>query len=136
MARKGRITELSLYPAIKNIFNVYGASAVQEVKFGTRPDLLVEWFGEKWLVSVKIGNPEKPKLLKEAMKQYLNHMLETGRKYGMIIFYLEEIRKTELSETMIEATVESTKAYFIVMNPSMELRKTLPDALEEIKRVL
>ncbi|WP_457549298.1 hypothetical protein [Archaeoglobus sp.] len=57
--RRGRITERSLYPAIKDVFKKFGATAVQEVKFGTQPDIIADWLGEKWLISVKIGDPTR-----------------------------------------------------------------------------
>ena len=136
MAKRGRITERSLYPAIKDVFKNFGATSVQEVKFGTQPDIVADWLGEKWLISVKIGDPTRQKLLKDAFMQYVNHVLDSGIKYGMIIFYPEEIRNVEPDEQAIHSAVENTEAYFLVVNPQMELRKTLAEALEEIKSTL
>ena len=136
MSRRGQITELSLYPAIKREFEDRGAEVVTEPKFITRPDFIVKWLGEKWIVSVKIGDPMQPRILREAFVQYVSHMKDTGIGYGMIIFYPKEIRRVELTEEAIKRAVRETVAYFIVLNPQMELRRMLPQALTEIERVL
>ncbi len=136
MPKKGRITERSLYPSIKRIFNEYGATAVQEVIFNSYPDLLVDWLGEKWIISVKIGDPEKPNLLRKAFLQYISHMSDIGTNFGMLIFYPENIRKVRPSEEDIEKAVRFTRAYTIVFKPQMELFETLPLILSEIRKVL
>ena len=134
---RGRITEQSLYPAIKSVFKEKGAKSVTEERFNTQPDLVAEWLGEKWIVSVKIGEPlRNVRLLKDALVQYTRHMIDSGISYGMIIFYPEKIRKIEPSEDVIENAVRTMPAYFLVLNPQMELRKPLPEALTEIMNVL
>ncbi|WP_457549299.1 hypothetical protein [Archaeoglobus sp.] len=54
----------------------------------------------------------------------------------MIIFYPKEIRNVEPDERAIQFAIENTEAYFLVVNPQMELRKTLAEALEEIRSTL
>ena len=125
-----------MYSAIHKVFEEHGAKPVPQVKFVTVPDFVVDWLGERWIVSIKIGDPTQPKLLKNAFIQYIGHMRDSGISYGMIIFYPEEIREAEPSYEAIENIVRYTPAYFIVLNPQMELRKPLPEALGEIERVL
>ncbi len=136
MKRIGKITERSLYPSLKTVFNRFGAQAVQEIYFGTQPDLIVSWLGERWLISVKIGDPTTPRLLRTAFTQYIAHMLDSGIKYGMIIFFPESIRKTPPKEEALLKSIETQDAYFLVMNPQLELRCTLAEALEKIKDTL
>ena len=136
MTRRGVITERTLYPAIKKIFNEHGATAIQEVKFDTYPDLLVEWLGEKWIVSVKIGDPERPHFLRKAFLQYISHMATIETSYGMLIFYPESIRKVEPLEEAVEKAIRTFEAYIVVFNPPMELRTTLSSALVEISNKL
>jgi len=133
--RRGKITERSLYPAIKEIFREFGATSVQEVIVDTSPDLIVQWLGENWIVSVKIGEP-RGKLLKDAFIQYITHMKDTKIPYGMIIFYPENIRKTKPSEEIIEKVVRSTRAYILVLNPQTEFFKPLSEALAEVSKIL
>lgn len=137
MGRRCIVTERTLYPAIKRVFNEYGAKVIIEPSYRvTMPDLLVEWLGEKWIISVKIGDPNKPRLLREAFMQYMNHVANVGTTYGMVMFYPESVRKLECSEEVIEEAVRTTNAYFVVFKPQMELRKPLPAALHEIMEVL
>jgi len=136
-SKSGRITERSLYSAIKSVFREYGAKTADEVKFDTEPDIIVrDWHGRDFIVSVKIGDPAEPRLLKDAFIQYVSHMRDTGIEYGMIIFYPESIRKVEPSDDVIERIVRLEEAYFVVLNPQMELRTTLPKALLMISDVL
>ncbi|MGQ4891579.1 MAG: HsdM family class I SAM-dependent methyltransferase [Candidatus Njordarchaeia archaeon] len=136
MIRRGRITERSLYPVIKRVFEEHGAKAVTEIRYVSLPDLIVDWLGEYWIVSIKIGDPKRPKVLRDAFMQYISHMQDSGIKYGMIIFYPEEIREIEPSNEAIEKAVRNNVAYFIVLNPQMELRDSLPVALDKIEEIL
>jgi len=131
-----RITERTLYPAIKKVFEEHGARIITEIKYITTPDFVAEWLGERWIISIKIGDPTKPKLLRDAFMQYVSHMRDFKIDYGMIIFYPEDIRKVRPSDEAVERAVRTTAAYFIVLNPQMELRRPLPEALDEIERVL
>jgi len=135
--KKGKVTERTLYPSIKKVFEECGASSVTEITFDTTPDLVAEWLGEKWLISVKIGDPTRDnKKLKEAFIQYIRHMRDSEIKYGMIVFYPEDIRKIEPRDKVVENAIRTREAYFIVLNPQLEFRKPLLNALEEIERVL
>jgi len=136
MNARGRVTERSLYPAIQKIFKEHGARSVPEEKRVTAPDFIVEWLGERWIVSIKIGDPTRPRLLKEAFIQFISHVRDFKIDYGMIIFYPEEIREIEPSEETIENVVRTADAYFIVLKPQIELRKPLPSALDEIERII
>ncbi len=131
-----KITERSLYPAIEKIFSEMGAKAVQEVRVDSYPDLLVKWLGEQWIVSVKIGDPNRPKILKNAFLQYITHMRDTGINYGMIIFFPDSIRKISPDPSSIERAVRKTRSYIIVLNPQLELYEFLPDALRSITEVI
>jgi len=134
--KRGKITERTLYPSIKNVLKECGAGSVTEVTFDTTPDLVAKWLGEEWLISVKIGDPTRKKLLKEAFIQYMRHKEDSNAKYGMIVFYPEDVRKIEPRDEVVEDAVRTREAYFIVEKPQFECRKPLPDALREIERVL
>ncbi len=136
MSRHGKITERTLYPAMKEIFNEHNGQAIQEVYFGTQPDLLLDWLGSKWLVSVKIGDPSKPRALKSAVIQYMQHVVDTNIKHGMIIFFPEDIRKIKPDEQAVRLAVEQTPVYLLVMNPPMEFLGPLSVGLSKIKSTL
>jgi len=131
-----RITERTLYPDIKRIFEEHGAKVVQEPIRETLPDFIVEWLGENWLVSIKIGDATNPGFLKKALVQYIREREDFKTNYGMIIFYPSEIKNVKPTPEAVEDVVRRREAYFIVIRPQMELRRTLSDALSEIERTL
>ncbi|MDI9642122.1 MAG: N-6 DNA methylase [Archaeoglobales archaeon] len=131
-----RITERTLYPSIQRVFNELGAKVISEVKYVSIPDFVVEWLGEHWIISIKIGDPNNPRELKEAFMQYVSHMRDVGTEYGMIVFYPNEIKKRRTSADDVEDLVRNCSAYFIVLNPQLELRSSLPVALKKVEDVL
>jgi hypothetical protein len=131
-----RITEPTLYPYIKEVFEEHDAEALTTIKIVTLPDFIVNWLGERWLISIKIGDIKKSEFLKKTFIQYINEMKDFNVKYGMIIFYPEEIREIEPTDDTVRNTIRRKEAYFIVLDPQMELRKPLPDALSEIENAL
>lgn len=90
------------------MFKVHGAKVATTIRYITEPDFIVDWLGEEWIVSVKIGDPSRPKVLRDAFVQYIDHMKDTGIGYGMIIFYPEEIRKVRPVEEEIERAPRET----------------------------
>jgi len=133
--RRGYVTEETLYPDIKQVLEEHGAKVVTTVRFFTTPDFIVEWLGEQWIISIKIGDPTKPHVLKKAFIQYIDHMQDTGIKYGMIIFYPEKTRKLEPSADIIRSFVRNEPVYAVVLNPQMELREQLSAVLSRVKQV-
>jgi len=135
ITKRGKIIEESLYSDVKEIFEEHGASVVTTVKYLTIPDFVIEWLGEQWIISVKIGDPIQPRLLKNAFLQYVGHMRDTGIKYGMILFYPEKARKLKPLADEIRRFVRSEQVYAIVLNPQMELREPLSKVLDKIEEV-
>jgi len=133
---RGRVTEETLYPYVKQIFEEHGASIVTTIKYLTVPDFVASWLGEQWIVSIKIGDPTQPRLLKSAFTQYVGHMRDTGIKYGMIIFYPEKTRRLRPVDEEIRRFVRTEPVYVIVLNPQTELREPLPNVLDEIEKIL
>ncbi|WP_297500470.1 N-6 DNA methylase [Thermococcus sp.] len=136
--RRGKVTERSLYAPMIQIFERFGGKGVQEALYKSQPDIIVDWLGEKWIVSVKLGDPtRRAKLVIDAILQYQDHVRDTELKYGMIVFFPEEVRKINPEDKdRLEEFIDMTPAYVLVMNPSMEIRASFPEALYQIRKTI
>jgi hypothetical protein len=136
-----RITERSLYQAIYKVFKEFGANVIMEPKKVTEPDIIVDWIGEKWLVSVKIGDIDKPKFIKDAFIQLFNELRDfsdvlKGSGRAILLIYPEDIRKIKREESEIERAIREVPTYAIVLQPQIELREILPKVLKSIDGIL
>jgi type I restriction-modification system DNA methylase subunit len=136
-----RISEPSLYPSIRNVFKEVGASVVQELRKATQPDFVVDWLGDRWLVSIKIGDVSKPKFVKDVFIQLYDELRDfrehlRGSDRALLLIYPESIRKVRPEEAEIERAVRSVDVYAISLRPQMELRAPLPKVLREIEEVV
>ncbi|MCO6041631.1 N-6 DNA methylase [Thermococcus alcaliphilus] len=136
--KKGKVTERSLYTPMVKVFERHGGKGISEISYKSVPDLIVEWLGEKWIVSVKIGDPlKRAKLVIDAILQYQDHVRDTGIEYGMIVFFPEEVRKiSPYDQDALENFVETAPTYVLVMNPSMEIRDSFSNVLYEIRKAI
>ena len=136
-----RITEGSLYQAIYKVFKEFGANVIMEPKKVTEPDFIIDWIGEKWLVSVKIGDIDKPKFIKDAFIQLFNELRDfsdilKGSGRAILLIYPEDIRKIKPEESEIERAIREVPTYAIVLRPQIELREILPEVLKSIDGIL
>jgi len=136
-----RITERSLYPAIRDLFVESGASVVQEPKKERTPDFVVSWLGDRWLVSVKIGDVDKPKFIKDALVQLYSELRDfqehlKGSDRAILLIYPENVRKTKPEEAEIKRAIKTMAVYAIVLKPQMEIRAPLPEVLKNVEEVL
>jgi len=138
---KVRITEPSLYPFIYKIFAERGARVVEELIKDTMPDFIVDWLGERWLVSVKIGDIGKSKFVKDMFVQLFNELRDfreflRGSDRAILLIYPDDIRKIKPEEEEIERAVREMEVYAIVLRPQMEIRAPLPEVLKEVEETL
>jgi type I restriction-modification system DNA methylase subunit len=136
-----RITEESLYPAICEILAEFGASVVPEPKKIAKPDFVVDWLGERWLISVKIGDVDKPKFIKDTFIQLYSELRDfrehlKGSDRAILLIYPERVRKIRPEEAEIKRAVRTENVYAIVLRPQMEHRDILSNILKEIEKVL
>jgi len=136
-----QITERSLYPAIHRVFTEAGARVVEEPKRDTVPDFVVSWLGEYWLVSVKIGDVDKPRFIKNAFIQLFNelrdfHDVLKGSHRAILLLYPERVKRVRPEEAEIERVVREVEVYTIVLRPQMEVRAPLPIALRKVEEAL
>jgi len=136
-----RITERSLYPAIYRILAEVGAKVVEEPMRTTLPDFVVSWFGELWLVSVKIGDIEEPRFIKGAFVQLFKELGDfrevlKGSDRAILLIYPESIKKIKPEEAEIERAVREEQVYAIVLRPQMEVRAPLPEVLKKVEEAL
>ncbi|NLI98541.1 N-6 DNA methylase [bacterium] len=102
-----RVTERSFYPELIDIIRSKGGQAVSEIMYQSEPDIQFELGNRTWLLSVKIG--ENPKIIKDALLQYLRHKDDSGIKFGLILFLPDLFRKIEPAESAIRSTLRRTK---------------------------
>ncbi|MCC6005333.1 MAG: N-6 DNA methylase [Thermofilum sp.] len=136
-----RITEPSLYPYILEVLAEAGAKVVPELIKSTKPDFVVDWLGERWLVSVKIGDFERSKFIKDAFIQLYSELQDfqfylKGSDRAVLLIYPEEIRKIAPDESEIRRAVRESEVYAVVLKPQMERRDPLPDVLKYIEETL
>lgn len=111
-----RITEQSLYGDLKQVLELHGAvDVVPEIKYDSEIDISFEFFGIKWLLSVKIG--ESPTILRRAFLQYDRHREESGFTHGLILFFPEEIRKIKPSQQDVTKAVNEKKCTCLILAP-------------------
>ncbi|ADD08203.1 class I SAM-dependent DNA methyltransferase [Candidatus Aciduliprofundum boonei] len=136
--KRGKVTERSLYPAIIDLLKKRGAEGVEEIKYESQPDIIADWLGARWIISIKIGNYTKSMFFKNAMIQYARHIIDSGLKYGMIIFLPESIRNISVEEKALYNAIRNKKAYVILDTPETqkEFLDTLPNIFEEVERIL
>lgn len=113
-----RITELTLYPALMHYIQQAGGSSVQEVTYNSRPDILFELNGEKWLLSVKIGDDTAT--LKSAFVQYMRHKQESRLRFGLLLLFPETIRSTRPVEREVLRAVRECDATVLVDTPDIK----------------
>lgn len=126
-----KITERSFYPIIIEVIESFGGSGVQEVSFNSEPDILFDLRGQRWLLSVKIG--ETVKIIKNALLQYLRHKEESGLRYGLVLLLPESIRRTHPTASDLRKAIEMTQATTLVDAGPVkeEFRKlSVPQAFE------
>jgi type I restriction-modification system DNA methylase subunit len=136
-----RITEETLYPPICKVFTEVGAKVLQEPKKVTKPDFVVDWLSERWLVSVKIGDISKRKFIKDAFIQLFNELRDFSSILGssnraILLVYPEKIREIKPESTEIEHAIREKEVYTIVLQPQMEIREPLPIVLKRIEDTL
>jgi type I restriction-modification system DNA methylase subunit len=136
-----RITEPSLYPYILEVLAEAGAKVVPELIKSTKPDFVIDWLGERWLVSVKIGDVERSKFIKDAFIQLYSELRDfqfylKGSDRAVLLIYPEEIRKIVPEESEIRRAVRESEVYAIVLKPQMEYRGSLSDVLKYIEETL
>jgi hypothetical protein len=105
------------------------------------PDFIVYWLGERWLVSVKIGDIGKSKFVKDMFVQLFNELRDfreflRGSDSAILLIYPDDIRKIEPEEEEIERAARETEVYAIVLRPQMEIRAPLPEVLKGVEETL
>lgn len=132
MPKKGKITERTLYPFIKEIVRELGGSSVSEIKYNSEPDIVFNFAGYQWLMSIKIG--ETAKIIKDAFVQYFRHKKESGITYGIIAFFPEDIRKTRPLENAVREAINYFPATCLIDAPTFQaqVRDSLPNVLRYI----
>lgn len=136
-----RITERSLYPAICSVFTELGGRVIVEPRKTTEPDFVVGWLGERWLISVKIGDTSKSTFIKNAFIQLFNELRDfsdvlRGSSHAILLIYPENIREIKPESTEIERAIRETRVYAIVLQPQMELREPLPAVLKRVEEII
>lgn len=133
MSKKGKITERTLYPHIIEIIKQFGGSGITEVQYNSEPDVVFNFKGYQWLMSVKIG--ESTKIIKDSFVQYFRHRRESGIEYGMIVFFPEEIRKVKPIEDAVRNAVKATPITCLVDTPDFQsqVKDSLPKVFEYIE---
>lgn len=124
MSKKGKITEESLYKHIIEIISELGGTGVSEVKYNSQPDIVFNFKGFQWLMSVKIGKTTK--IIKDSFVQYFRHRRESGIEYGMIVFFPEEIRKVKPLEDAVRNAVRSITVTCLIDTPDFQSQITDP----------
>jgi type I restriction-modification system DNA methylase subunit len=141
MELSARITEKSLYSAIQKVLAEFGAKVVVEPRKITEPDFVIDWLGERWLMSVKIGDIGRLKFIKDAFIQLFNELRDfsdvlRGSNRAILLIYPENIKEIKLEHVEIERAVRERAVYAIVLQPQMELRAPLPIVLKNVEETL
>ena len=107
-----RVTERTLYAPMIRVIGNAGGSGVQEVQFNSVPDIVFTLGGSKWLLSVKIGDDAKT--VKDAFLQYQRHKEESGIRFGLIVFFGEDIRSVLADERTLLEAVRTSKVTSLI----------------------
>jgi hypothetical protein len=132
---ESRLTERSYYPVLKECINSLGGKGVSEVAFNSVPDLIFEFSGYQWILSVKIG--ESIGTIKDAVLQYLRHKEESGIKFGMLLMLPESARSVKVDEDVLLSFVKSAGVTALIDAGEIktELRdRAFPEILRFIKK--
>ncbi|MDQ3803766.1 MAG: SAM-dependent methyltransferase [Acidobacteriota bacterium] len=76
------------------------------------PDIEFDFIGQRWLLSVKIG--ENPATRLSAFLQYLRHKQESGIEYGQLLILPESVRRTAASEEAVYNALLKTNVSVLV----------------------
>ena len=80
--------ERSLYPALLDLLKeLLDAQGISESKAsgGTYPDIIFEWVGTKWFLSVKLDDISKKGFDNATWGQYIRTKAELGTTHGIIL---------------------------------------------------
>ncbi|MDO8432754.1 MAG: N-6 DNA methylase [Candidatus Binatus sp.] len=111
VARAG-VTERTFYPPLLKVISDKGGSGVQEVSYNSFPDIVFNFRGRPWILSVKIG--ESLALLKDAFLQYLRHKQESRIEQGLLLILPEAIRRVRANEQALLDAILNTSVSVIV----------------------
>ncbi len=110
------VTERTFYPALLKIISEKGGSGVTEVQYDGVPDIEFDFLDHRWLLSVKLG--ESPNLIKDAFVQYLRNKQESGAEHGLLLMFLDSVRKTRPTEdAVLNAVRQSTVTVLVDAGP-------------------
>ena len=112
MAPIAQVSERTFYPALLKVISEKGGSGVTEIQYNSVPDIEFDYIGQRWLLSVKIG--ESPSLMKDAFVQYLRHKEESGLEYGLLLVLPESARKAKAREDSVLAAVHGTTVAVLI----------------------
>ena len=107
-----QVTERTFYPPLLQIIKEKGGSGVSEVSYNSVPDIEFDFIGQRWLLSVKIG--ENPATRLSAFLQYLRHKQESGIQYGQLLILPESVRRTAASEEAVYNALLTTNVSVLV----------------------
>lgn len=134
---KERVTERTFYPALIEVIHRAGGTGVQEVCYNSSPDIVFRLEGERWLLSVKIG--QDLRMTKSAFLQYLRHKEESGIPRGMLLLLPQAARSVPATETAVAAAVHDfIPAVLIDAGPiKEEIRdRSFPRIIEFLRNVV
>lgn len=106
------VTERTFYPAILEVIREKGGSGVQEIQYDSVPDIVFDFLGYSWILSVKIG--ESISAMKDAFVQYLRHKAESGLQNGILLMLPDSARKVPPTESEVRHTIRTSKVFVIV----------------------
>jgi hypothetical protein len=119
-----RITERTFYPFLIDILDGVNGDGIQEVSFGSEPDIIFELNGQSWLLGVKIG--ESATILRQAFLQYLRHKEDSGLNHGILLFLSEDARNVTPNAQSIRRYLDNSSIYCLLDTPNFR---------EEVRRI-
>jgi hypothetical protein len=109
---RAQVTERTFYPPLLQIIREKGGTGVSEVSHNSVPDIEFNYIGQRWLLSVKIG--EAPATRLSAFLQYLRHKQESGIEYGLLLILPESVRRIAATEEEVYATLLTSNVSVLV----------------------
>lgn len=101
---EAQITERTFYDLLLAEIRKAGGQGVSEVRYRSVPDIVFDFEGYRWILSVKIG--QSIGTLKDAFLQYMRHKEESGIQFGLLLLLPDSVRELPPVERELRAAVQ------------------------------